>query len=47
MGLKRLPSFGLTRGRKEIAVADFLLNLHTLARLVHQATTLAFKAAAA
>jgi hypothetical protein len=47
MGLKRLPSFGLTRGRKEIAVADFLVNLHTLARLVHQATTLAFKAAAA
>jgi hypothetical protein len=47
MGLKRLPSFGLTRGRKEIAVADFLVNLHTLARLVQQATTLAFKAAAA
>ena len=46
MGLKRLPSFGLTRGRKEIAVADFLVNLHTLARLVQQATTLALKAAA-
>ena len=46
MGLKRLPSFGLTRGRKEIAVADFLVNLHTLARLVQQATALAFKAAA-
>jgi hypothetical protein len=47
MGLKRLPSFGLTRGRKEIAVADFLVNLHTLARLVQEATPLAFQPAAA
>jgi len=29
MGLKRLPAFGLARNRKEIAVADFLVNLHT------------------
>jgi hypothetical protein len=43
LGLKRLPSFGLTSGRKEIALADFLVNLHTLGRLVQQATLLACK----
>jgi hypothetical protein len=43
MGLKRLPSFGLTNNRKETAVADFLVNLHTLGRLVQEATLLAFK----
>lgn len=43
MGLKRLDSFGLTSGRKENAVADFLDNLHTLGRLVQEATSLAFK----
>jgi hypothetical protein len=46
MCLKRLLSFGLTHGRKEVAVADFLVNLHTLVCLVQQATTLALKAAA-
>lgn len=45
MGLKRLPSFGLSRGRKEVALGDFLDNLHTLARLLQEATTLALKAA--
>ncbi len=43
MGLKRLPTLGLTHGRKEIAVADFLVNLHTLGRLVQEATRLAFE----
>jgi len=46
MGLKRMQSFGLTTGRKENAVADFLANLHTLGRLVQEATRLAFKQAA-
>ena len=43
LGLKRLHSFGLTRGRKENAIVDFLGDLHTLGRLVHEATSLAFK----
>jgi len=43
LGLKRLHSFGLTQGRKENAIVDFLGDLHTLGRLVHEATTLAFK----
>jgi hypothetical protein len=47
MGLKRLPSFGLTHGRKDNAIADLLDNLHTLGRLVQEATTLAFRRAAA
>ncbi len=38
LGLKRLPSYGLARNTKEIQLADFLLNLHTLGRLVRQAT---------
>ena len=46
MGLKRLPDFGLGRNGKEIAVADFLVNLQTLGRLVQEATTLARKAGA-
>jgi hypothetical protein len=46
LGLKRLHSFGLTQARKENAIVDFLGNLHTLGRLVHQATTLAFNKAA-
>ncbi len=46
MGLKRLPSFGLTRGRKEVAVGDFLGDLRTLSRLVQEATILALKATA-
>jgi hypothetical protein len=41
LGLKRMHSFGLTSGRKQNAIADFLSNLHTLGRLVQQATTLA------
>jgi len=45
MDLKRLRSFGLTRGGKEVAIGDFLDDLRTLARLVQQATTLAFKTA--
>lgn len=47
LGLKRLPSFGLTRGFKEVAVGDFLDNLHTLGRLVQEATLLALKASQA
>jgi hypothetical protein len=43
MGLKRLPSCGLTRGFKEVVIGDFLENLHTLGRLVCEATMLAFK----
>jgi hypothetical protein len=40
LGLKRLPTHGLPQATKEIQLADFLLNLHTLGRLVRQATTL-------
>ena len=40
LGLKRLPSYGDQRNTKEVQVADFLINLHTLGRLVRQATTL-------
>jgi len=47
MGLKRLPSCGLSRGLKEVAIGDFLDNLHTLGRLVQEATILALKALAA
>ena len=47
LGLKRMPSFGLTHARKENAIADFLSNLHTLGRLVQEATTLAVKRATA
>lgn len=44
MGLKRLPNFGLPRNRKDVAVGDFLDNLHTLGRLVQEATALALQA---
>jgi len=44
MGLKRLPSFGLSRNFKEVAIGDFLDNLRTMGRLVQEATTLALKA---
>jgi hypothetical protein len=44
LGLKRLPSFGLTRGRKEVAIGDFLGSLRTLGMLVQEATTLARQA---
>ncbi|MDH7486985.1 MAG: hypothetical protein QHJ81_12000 [Anaerolineae bacterium] len=43
MDLKRLPSFGRPRCRKEVAVGDFLDNLRTLSRLVGEATSLALK----
>jgi len=43
MGLKRLPSFGLGRAHRDVAWGDFLENLHTLSRLVQEATTLALK----
>jgi hypothetical protein len=47
LGLKRLGSFGLPHARSENAIADFLTNLHTLGRLVQEATTLAAKRATA
>lgn len=43
-GLKRLPSFGLSRAHRDVALGDFLENLRTLGRLVLEATTLARKA---
>jgi len=43
MGLKRLPSFGLSRAHREVALGDLLENLHTWSRLVMEATTLALK----
>lgn len=39
--LKRLPVYGTPRGRALVALADAWLNLTTLARLVHEATTAA------
>ncbi len=44
--MKRLPVYGLSRGRKEIALADLVVNLRTLGRLVQEATLLAQRAAA-
>ena len=38
VGLKRLPSAGLGRGTREIQIADFLINLRTLGRLVREAS---------
>jgi hypothetical protein len=43
-GLKRSASYGRSRTFKEIATADFLENLRTLARLVTEATRLAISA---
>jgi len=43
-GLKRLPGCGLSRGRKETAMADLLESLETLGRLVLEATIAAAKA---
>lgn len=40
LGLKRLPTHGLPQATKEIQLTDFLLNLHTLGRLIRQASTL-------
>jgi hypothetical protein len=42
-GLKRFCTSGLAHDRQEIAIADFLDNLRTLARLVQEATLLAAK----
>jgi hypothetical protein len=39
MGLKRLPSYGLARGTQEVQLADFLVNLRTLGRLVRAGST--------
>lgn len=36
--LKRMRSYGLERNTKEVHIADFLVNLHTLGRLVREAT---------
>lgn len=38
LGLKRLPSSGLPRGAREIQIADFVINLRTLGRLVREAS---------
>jgi len=43
MDLKRLPSCGLDRARKEVVVGDLLENFRTLGRLVLEATTLALR----
>lgn len=43
MGLKRLPDCGLDRDFKEVVIGDWLEDLHTLGRLVLEATTLALK----
>jgi hypothetical protein len=40
MGLKRMHCYGLQRNTKEVQVADFLINLRTLGRLVREATNL-------
>jgi hypothetical protein len=38
LGLKRLPTWGLPPATKEVQLADFLINLRTLGRLVREAT---------
>jgi hypothetical protein len=43
MGLKRLPSCGLSHAHRDVALADLLENLLTLSRLVEEATRLALK----
>lgn len=43
MGLKRLPSFGLSHAHRDVALGDLLENLLTLSRLVEEATRLALK----
>jgi hypothetical protein len=37
MGLKRMRAYGLPRSRREVQLADFLINLRTLGRLVREA----------
>lgn len=41
LGLKRMRSYGLERCQKDVRLADFVLNLRTLGRLVREATDLA------
>lgn len=41
MGLKRMKSYGTERDTKDVQVADFLMDLRTLGRLVREATNLA------
>lgn len=38
LDLKRLPASGLERSRREVSIADFLINLRTLGRLVREAS---------
>lgn len=40
LGLKRMRSYGRPRNEKEVQVADFIINLRTLGRLVREATGL-------
>lgn len=40
LGLKRMKSYGSERDTKEVQVADFLIDLRTLVRLVREATSL-------
>lgn len=40
VGLKRMRLYGLPRNEKEVQLADFLLNLRTLGRLVRETTRL-------
>jgi len=39
-----MRAYGLARAQKDLQLADFLLNLRTLGRLVRQATTAAIPA---
>ncbi len=41
MDVKRLPSYDLSHGQREVVIGDFLQNLRTLGRLVGEATLLA------
>jgi hypothetical protein len=45
LGLKRMRAHGLARCRKDVQLADFLLDLRTLGRLVRQATAAAARPA--
>lgn len=40
LGLKRMVSYGLDHNRRDVQVADFIINLHTIGRLVREATNL-------
>jgi hypothetical protein len=40
MGLKRMRSYGLERNTKEVQMADFIINLRTMGRLVQEASRL-------